>query len=127
MTILSLVLLKKMKENEILDSGQDKLTPDVLKSLKIYKEFDDNVKELVNVYSQMGTDKVVNNVRNLLINAAPSQTYDLNNGELITISDEKLVLEILRSFPEAKKAEILSLLDNTLSTELTRKLALPKN
>jgi flagellar motility protein MotE (MotC chaperone) len=120
-------VIEKMKENELLDSGSDNLTPDVLKSLKVYKEFDDNVSELVNVYSKMGTDKVASILQNMLLNASPSKVYDLSNGDFITISDEKLVLDILGSFTQAQKAEILSLLDNTQSTELTRMLALPQN
>lgn len=120
-------VIEKMKENELLNENVDNITPDVLKSLKIYREFDDNVSELVKVYSKMGTDKVADIIKNMMLNASPSKVYELNNGDLISISDEKLMLEILKSFPETKKAEILSLLDKTISSELTRKLALPEN
>jgi len=65
-------------------------------------------------------------VKNMLLNASPSQVYDLDNGEMISISDEDLILQILKSFPQDKIAVILSSLDQTLSSELTRKLALPK-
>ncbi len=120
-------VIAKIKANELLDTGKDLLTPDILKSLKIYKGFDDNVKELINVYSKMDTTKVVSIVKNMLLNASPSKVYDLNNGDMITISDEDLILRILTSFPQDKIATILSSLDQTLSSELTRKLALPQN
>ncbi len=120
-------VIEKMKENELLKENVDNITPDVLKSLKIYREFDDNVSELVKVYSKMGTDKVADIIKNMMLNASPSKVYELDNGDMISISDEKLMLEILKSFPESKKADILSLLDKTLSSELTRKLALPEN
>ena len=120
-------VIEKMKENELLKENADNITPDVLKSLKIYREFDDNVSELVKVYSKMGTDKVADIIKNMMLNASPSKVYELDNGDMISISDEKLMLEILKSFPESKKADILSLLDKTLSSELTRKLALPDN
>lgn len=119
-------LVAKIKANELLADDEDLLTPDILKSLKIYREFDDNVNELIDVYSEMDTTKVVQIVKNMMLNASPSQVYELNNGELITISDEDLILEILTSFPQDKIASILSSLDQTLSSELTRKLALPK-
>ena len=119
-------LVAKIKANEHLADDEDLLTPDILKSLKIYREFDDNVNELIDVYSEMDTTKVVQIVKNMMLNASPSQVYELNNGELITISDEDLILEILTSFPQDKIASILSSLDQTLSSELTRKLALPK-
>lgn len=120
-------LIAKVKANELLESEEDLLTPDILKSLKIFREFDDNVNELIQVYSEMDTNKVVQIVKNMLLNASPSKVYELNNGELITISDEDLILEILTSFPQKKIATILASLDQTLSSELTRKLALPKN
>lgn len=120
-------LVAKLKANETLEGKEDLLTPDVLKSLKIYREFDDNVSELIEVYSNMDTSKVIQIVKNMLLNASPSQVYDLDNGEMITISDEDLILQILKSFPQDKIATILSSLDQTLSSELTRKLALPKN
>ncbi|WP_175438457.1 hypothetical protein [Fusibacter sp. 3D3] len=120
-------VIGKMKENELLKENVDNITSDVLKSLKIYREFDDNVGELVKVYSKMGTDKVADIIKNMMLNASPSKIYELDNGDMISISDETLMLEILKSFPETKKAEILSLLDKTLSSELTRKLALPQN
>lgn len=119
-------LIAKMKANELLIGGQDLLTPDLLKSLKIYKEFDDNVLELKEVYSKMDLTRVVSIVRNMMLNASPSEVYELNNGQSITISDEDLILEILTSFPRDRIAQILSSLDQTLSSELTRKLALPK-
>ncbi len=119
-------LVAKIKANELLVKNDDLLTPDLLKALKIYRKFDDNVLELINVYSKMDTPKVVEIVKNMLLNASPSAVYELNNGEFITISDEDLILQILTSFPQDKIAAILSSLDQTLSSELTRKLVLPK-
>lgn len=119
-------LVAKMKANELLGLGRDLLTPDILKSLKIYREFDDNVGELIDVYAKMDINRVVSIVKNMMLNASPSQTYVLDNGQIISISDEDLILEILTSFPRDKIAAILSSLDQTLSSELTRKLALPK-
>jgi flagellar motility protein MotE (MotC chaperone) len=120
-------LVAKIKANELLVKNEDLITPDLLKALKIYREFDDNVVELIDVYSKMDLGKVVEIVKNMLLNASPSKVYELNNGEFITISDEDLILEILTSFPQDKIAAILSSLDQTLSSELTRKLVLPKN
>lgn len=119
-------LVAKMKANELLEQGRDLITPDILKSLKIYREFDDNVGELIDVYAKMDINRVVSIVKNMMLNASPSQIYELDNGQIISISDEDLILEILTSFPRDKIAAILSSLDQTLSSELTRKLALPK-
>lgn len=119
-------VVAKIKANELLEKSEDLITPDILKSLKIYREFDDNVSELIKVYSKMEVNKVVEIVRNMMLNASPSQVYTLDNGEIISISDEDLIMQILKSFPQDKIAAILSSLDQTLSSELTRKLTLPK-
>lgn len=118
-------LVSKIKANEIMENGEDTLTPDILKSLKVFREFDDNVKELVNVYSRMANTDILPIIESMMINAAPSAIYELDNGDLIRISDEDFVLQLLKSFNEKKRSELLSLMDRTLSTELTRKLALP--
>lgn len=118
-------LVSKIKANEIMENGEDTLTPDILKSLKVFREFDDNVKELVNVYSRMANTDILPIIESMMINAAPSAIYELDNGDLIRISDEDFVLQLLKSFTEKKRSELLSLMDRTLSTELTRKLALP--
>lgn len=115
-----------IKTNEINASGKDILTTDMLKSLKTYKEFDDNIKELTNIYSKMPNEKVAEVIRDMMLNASPSEVYELENGELITLSDEDLMIEILKAFPQKKMGELLTLMDKTLSTELTRLLALPK-
>lgn len=118
-------LIAKIKSNEIMENGVDTLTPDILKSLKVYREFDDNVKELVNVYTRMANTTILPIIESMMINAAPSAVYELDNGDLIRISDEDFVIQLLKSFTEKKRSELLSLMDRTLSTELTRKLALP--
>lgn len=120
-------LTSAVKAHELNTAGKDILTPDILKSLKIYKEFDDNIKELTSVYSKMPNDKVIAIIKDMMLNASPSKVYELDNGELITLSDEDLMIGILKGFPDKKTGEILTAMDKTLSTELTRLLALPAN
>ncbi|MBM7560585.1 hypothetical protein [Fusibacter tunisiensis] len=119
-------LVAQIKATEMLDKGEDLLTPDILKSLKVYREFDDNVRELVNVYARMANTDILPILESMILNSAPSAIYELNNGDLIRISDEDLVLGLLEQFTEKKRSELLALMDSTLSTELTRKLALPQ-
>ncbi|MDO4800024.1 MAG: hypothetical protein Q4A52_05850 [Bacillota bacterium] len=118
-------LVARIKNLELLEKNKDELTPDLLKALKIYKDYDDRMKELVSVYTKMPINKVTEIVRDMLLNMEPATVYELDNGDHIAISDEDLTLDILRKFPQKKIAEILAQLDNTLSSELTRKLALP--
>ena len=107
--------------------GKDEITKDILKTLKIYKEFDDNVNELVTIYEKMKTDVVAVNIQTMMKNNSSPKIYTLDNGENIVITDEDLALAILSKFSNKKIGDILTTVDNALSSELTRKLALPKN
>lgn len=119
-------LLNNMKENEVLEVGIDNLTKDVVKALKVYKEFDDNVSELATIYEKLDTVKVATNLNQMLKNSAQPRVYALGSGESIVITDENLALEIIRKVSPKKKGEILQNLDEFTATELTRKLAIPK-
>ncbi len=119
-------LISTIKEKEILENNEDKITQDMLKSLKIYKEFDDNVIELSNVYAKMSSDKVSEIIKKMIRNSSAPKEYPLENGEKITITDEALALAILDQFTQKKIGEILSYLDDTLSSEISRKITLPQ-
>lgn len=119
-------LIATIKEKEILENNEDKITQDILKSLKIYKEFDDNVIELSNVYAKMSSDKVSEIIKKMIRNSSAPKEYDLENGDKIIITDEELALSILDQFTQKKIGEILSYLDDTLSSEISRKITLPQ-
>ncbi len=120
-------VISTIKTKRIEDTGKDDITKDILKTLKIYKEFDDNVNGLVTVYEKMKTDTVAANIKTMMKNSSTPKTYTLDNGENIVITDEDLALAILSKFNQKKVSDILSAVDSSLSSELTRKLALPKN
>lgn len=119
-------LIGTIKEKEILENNEDKITQDMLKSLKIYKEFDDNVIELSNVYAKMSNDKVAEIMKKMIRNSSAPKEYDLLNGDQIVITDEELALAIMDNFTQKKIGEILSYLDDTLSSEISRKITLPQ-
>lgn len=119
-------LMNNLKENEILDKGEDKITEDILNSLKIYKDLDDNIKELSDIYVKMSSDKVAALIQNLVRNSAEPKVYTLTNGENIVITDEDIALGVLKNFTQKKVSEILSLLDDNLSSDLSRKMTLPE-
>lgn len=121
----ALDLIAKIKAEEITEKGKDELTKDLINSLKIYRDYDDNIKELVDVYLKMDTSKVVQIVKDMMTNPADERVFRLDNGDVIEFADLDLIVDIFRRFPEKKVAEILSRLDDTLSSELTRRLAIP--
>jgi len=118
-------IVNGIQESQMLYLGVDNFTPDLLKALNIFKEYDDNMSELVNIYSRMDDQKIADIIRRLYWNTGQVQRYSLENGEQIVFSDEKLAIDLLKSFNAKKIASVLSYLDNSISTELSTKLALP--
>jgi len=120
-------LINEIKDQQIIESGSDKITSDILKSLKIYKEFDDNVTEMAKVYGNMEVTMVSNMIERMIRNSTVPQLYELENGETIIISDEDIALELLSRFDSSRVGELLSNFDDTLASDISRKLTLPSN
>ncbi len=118
-------LIARVKNAEIAEKGRDDVTPDMLKALKVYRDYADKVNELTEVYLKMDSARVVQVIRDIMINSGPETLYRLDNGDYIEISDMDLVTDILGKFSQKKLAEILSGLDDTLASELTRRMVLP--
>jgi len=119
-------LINKIQENETLAVGEDFISKDILKTIKVYSQFDDNINELSNVYQNMSTEKVTEVVSQMLRNGAESEIYVLDNGEVIAINDEYLALKVLQTFEDKKIAEILSIMDSNLSADVAKKMTLPQ-
>lgn len=118
-------LVNVIKEREILSSGEDLLTNDLLKAYKVYRDFDKNVAELTSIYEKMSDGQIAELIKRMIRISSGRENYPLNNGETITISDEDIALSILSKFNERKLAAILTNLDSNLATEITKKLSMP--
>lgn len=119
-------IITEMKNNEVLSTGEDLITKDILKSLKIFKDFDDNILELTNIYSTMQPDQISQVISKLLTDGALPQVYVLDSGDIITISDEDLAYKILKNFDEKTIAEIIGNFSSTLASEVSKKLTVPE-
>lgn len=119
-------LITEIKNNEVLENGEDLITKDILKTLKIYKDFDDKVLQLTNIYSAMGVDKVATLLKQLFVAGSLPQTYVLGSGDIIQISDEELALKVLKNFDDKKIAEIIGLFENSLAAEVSKQLTIPE-
>lgn len=120
-------VLEGIRDAEILEHKTDTFTENLISSLNIYREYDDKMDRLVSTYKEMDEKRVAETVKTLYWSTGISKTYYLKNGEEITISDEDLALDLLRSFPPKKIAAILSHLDNRIASDIFTKLALPKS
>lgn len=118
-------LINNIKEKEILINGEDFLTSDILKGIKIYKQFNNNIKELTAIYEKMNENKIAELIKRMLRNGSEPIKYTLDNGQVVSFTDEDIALSILKNFSQRKVATILSYLDNNLSSEISKKLAMP--
>jgi hypothetical protein len=115
-----------MKNNEILENGEDLITKDILKTLNIYKNFDDSIIEMANIYKTMQPTEVAPIISKLLTDGALPTVYVLDGGEVITISDEDLAYRLLEQFDDKVKAEIIGTFNTTLASEVSKKLTVPE-
>lgn len=118
-------VITEMKNNEILSQGEDLLTKDILKTLKIHKDFDDNIVKLTNIYASMDSEQISRVLSDLMNNRSLPEVYVLDSGDVITLSDEDLAYEILQQFDDKRIAEIIGFFDQRLASEVTRKLIIP--
>lgn len=118
-------IITKMKNNEILENGSDEITKDILKTLKIYKDFDDNILQLTNIYGTMSSEEVANLLKRLITNSSLPQVYVLDSGDVITISDEMMAYEVLKNFDDTRIAEIIGYFEDSLASEVSKKLTVP--
>lgn len=118
-------IINKIKENEILLNNEDSVTEDLTNAIKIYKEFNNNIMELSKVYEKMDETQAAQLISGLIRNSNNNTRYTLSNGNTITITDENLALEILKSFNDRKIGAILSNLNNNLASDISKKLAYP--
>lgn len=120
-------ILNTVKDQQTLAVGEDKLTEDIQKSLKVHKAFDDNINELNSIFSKLDDQKISEILKRYFQNAGAYKAYPLSNGDEIRISDEELAVAVLKRMSQKKVAAILSFFDNFLSAEVSKKLALPQN
>jgi hypothetical protein len=119
-------VITEMKNNEVLSEGEDLITKDILKTLKIYKDFDDNISRIANISLTRQSQEVSNTLKRLLTNGSLPQVYVLDSGDIIEISDEMLAYEVLERFDDKTIAEIIGYFDDTLASEVYKKLTIPE-
>jgi flagellar motility protein MotE (MotC chaperone) len=120
-------LTNRIKENQILKTGSDELTKDILKSLKLFTEFDDNINELTQMYNTMDSQQVSNILEGMMRSSVLPEIYQFDNGETLELSDEDVAIEILNNFNTNKRSEVISLMTDAMASQVSRKLSLPRD
>ncbi len=118
-------LTNAIVDSQMLEKNDDFFSDDLLKSLNIFREYDDNLSELAKVYKEADESKIADIIKRLYWNSENVKVFTLKNGEHIELSDKQLAIDLLKSFTPKKIAAILSYLDNSISTEISTELVLP--
>ncbi|MCT4606721.1 MAG: hypothetical protein N4A64_11575 [Marinisporobacter sp.] len=118
-------LLEQIKNDEILAKNQDLLTEDLMNAMKIYREYDQEIDELVKVYTKMDSKQIGDMITKLFKSRKEPERYTFNNGDQITITDGDIAIDVLRKLKEKTVAEVLASLDNDTAADISKKLTLP--
>lgn len=103
----------------------DKFSEDMLKSMAIYRRFNENIANLVAIYSQSDDKKIAKVIDTLYWKSDGKKEYKLLNDDNIVIDDKLITTELLKAFSDKKIASILGFLDSSIATEISSKMALP--
>lgn len=118
-------LLQQVKTDEILSNGDERLSLDIVDAVRIYREYNDKIDKLAKAYQKMETEQLGKVLLPLFKGKNNLHHYALENGDTITISDQDIAVDILKKLQPKTVAEVLTTLDNSLASEISKKLTLP--
>ncbi|QXM06147.1 hypothetical protein [Crassaminicella indica] len=118
-------LLEQIKNDEVLIKGNDTLTEDLMRAIKIYREYDQKVDELVKIYTKMEPKQIGDMISKLFKSRKAPEKYTFNNEDQITITDQDLAISVLEKLKEKTVAQVLEALDSDLASDISKKLTLP--
>lgn len=118
-------VLEQIKTDEMMAKGNDLLTPDIVKAVKVYEEYDKEIKELVQVYSKMEVNEMRETITKLFKSKSVAKKYSFDNGDDITILDQDIAIDILKNLRQKTVADLLAVLDADLASQISKKLTLP--
>ncbi|MCT4595582.1 MAG: hypothetical protein N4A57_15140 [Anaeromicrobium sp.] len=118
-------LLNQMKNDEILEKNEDTLTPSLMEAVKIYTEYNERIGELERVYSKMAETDIANIIEKLYRNRNGEKIFQLENGQVINISDKEIAISLLGRLKQQTIGNVLANLDTSLASDISKGLALP--
>lgn len=118
-------LLSKMKEAEILEPNQGLMTEDVLLAMRLFRQHDERVNDLIKVYGKMSPQQIADLIGTLYKGNGNVIRETFSNKESIMISDKDLALGLLRSLKEKTQAEVIAALESKLGSEISKQLTIP--
>lgn len=120
-------LLEQIRNVEILENGADILTSELIYGTSIFEEYNRKVSEFVGIASKMESDQILEMINELYNSTEASKTYAINEEDSITITDKDLAIRILSELQPKVGAEVLSQMEPTMASEISKLISLPRN
>lgn len=116
-------LLNAIRENEKIDGKSPQVSVNVEKTINFLQQYNKKIKELADIYDKMNAADAAKIVEKMMISEVKLDTFDLNDLETFTITDDRVILDILKNIKKTQLSNIVNQLDTRKATEITRILA----
>ncbi|MEJ8554404.1 hypothetical protein [Tepidibacter sp. Z1-5] len=116
-------LFEQLNENEETVKGISEDINNTLKVLEVYKR---DLKTLKLSYEKMNSTEVSDLVNEMTSSKPKYKEYKIDEEKSFIITEEDLMIEVLKQLKPKLLSEVISNLDNKKSAEISRKIGLPK-
>ncbi len=122
------VVLSEVKNLEQINKTKENMTgfsQEVNKALKVMALYKKDVETLKKSYEKMTSAQIVNLVNEMTTNKPKFRQYKIDETKNFTISEEELMIEILKTIKPKLLAQVISGLNSQKGAEISRKIGLP--
>ncbi len=121
-----------LKEIKLFDQLNEKeesikgISEDINSTLKVLEIYKRDLKTLKLSYEKMNSTELANLVKEMTSSKPKYKEYKIDEEKSFIITEEDLMIEVLKQLKPKLLSEVISNLDNQKSAEISRKIGLPK-
>lgn len=122
-------ILKEIKLFEQLNEKEESIkgiSEDINNALKVLEIYKRDLKTLKLSYEKMNSKELSDLVNEMTSSKPKYKKYKIDEEKSFMITEEDLMIEVLKQLKPKLLAEVISNLDNQKSAEISRKIGLPK-
>ncbi|WFD11678.1 hypothetical protein [Tepidibacter hydrothermalis] len=122
-------VLKEIKLFEQLNEKEESIkgiTDNINNTLKVLEVYKRDLKTLKLSYEKMNSKELSDLVNEMTSSKPKYKKYKIDEEKSFTITEEDLMIEVLKQLKPKLLSEVISNLDNQKSAEISRKIGLPK-
>lgn len=122
-------VLTEIKNVEDLNKSQEGMaaySSDVNKALKVFALYKKDLDTLKKSYEKMTAQEISTLVNQMTTNKPKFKEYEIDETKSFTISEEDLMIEILKRIKPKLLSQVIANLDDQKAAEISRKIGLPR-